>query len=75
MILITLSSFLNAFVVYMSFYGPRRPVPVCIKRVSYGYRKKRDHLVIQGVLPVVSPGHPGHPGLLYPLITVLDEFN
>ena len=34
MVLITLSSFLNAIVVYMSFYGARRPVPVWIKRVS-----------------------------------------
>ncbi|PVD38252.1 hypothetical protein C0Q70_00863 [Pomacea canaliculata] len=32
MILITLSSFLNAFVVYMSFYGARRPVPRIMKK-------------------------------------------
>ncbi|XP_076459204.1 neuronal acetylcholine receptor subunit alpha-10-like [Babylonia areolata] len=37
MILITLSSFLNAFVVYMSFYGARRPVPRVIKKVLFGF--------------------------------------
>ncbi|KAL8568502.1 hypothetical protein ACOMHN_013803 [Nucella lapillus] len=37
MILITLSSFLNAFVVYMSFYGARRPVPRYLKKVLFGF--------------------------------------
>ncbi|XP_041363070.1 neuronal acetylcholine receptor subunit alpha-5-like isoform X2 [Gigantopelta aegis] len=37
MILITLSSFLNAFVVNMSFYGARRPVPNCLRKVLFSF--------------------------------------
>ncbi|XP_025103579.1 neuronal acetylcholine receptor subunit alpha-10-like isoform X1 [Pomacea canaliculata] len=37
MILITLSSFLNAFVVYMSFYGARRPVPRIMKKILFEF--------------------------------------
>ena len=34
MVLITLSSFLNVFVVNMTFFGARAPVPYAIKKVS-----------------------------------------
>ncbi|ESO93340.1 hypothetical protein LOTGIDRAFT_232752 [Lottia gigantea] len=48
MILITLSSFLNAFVVNLSFYGARRPVPMCLKKVLFHFFAKilcMDNLV------------------------------
>ncbi|KAK3729541.1 hypothetical protein RRG08_044056 [Elysia crispata] len=35
MVLITLSSFLNTFVVNLSFYGARRPLPGCMRKVVF----------------------------------------
>ncbi|GFO18687.1 neuronal acetylcholine receptor subunit alpha-7 [Plakobranchus ocellatus] len=40
MILITLSSFLNAFVVNLSFYGARRPLPACMRTVMFEFFAK-----------------------------------
>ncbi|XP_067672594.1 neuronal acetylcholine receptor subunit alpha-2-like [Haliotis asinina] len=37
MILITLSSFLNAFVVNMAFYGPRRQVPDILRTIIFSF--------------------------------------
>ncbi|GFS04749.1 neuronal acetylcholine receptor subunit alpha-10 [Elysia marginata] len=40
MVLITLSSFLNAFVVNLSFYGARRPLPSCMRTVMFEFFAK-----------------------------------
>lgn len=37
MILITTSTFLNVFVVNLSFYGSRAPVPKILKKVSIDF--------------------------------------
>ncbi|XP_050391652.1 neuronal acetylcholine receptor subunit beta-3 isoform X2 [Patella vulgata] len=56
MILITLSSFLNAFVVNLSFYGARRPVPMCLRKVLFSFFAKilcMDNLV----MPFLETNH------------------
>ncbi|XP_005094728.1 neuronal acetylcholine receptor subunit alpha-10 [Aplysia californica] len=40
MVLITLSSFLNAFVVNLSFFGARRPLPHCMRMVMFEFFAK-----------------------------------
>ncbi|KAH9498917.1 Neuronal acetylcholine receptor subunit alpha-10 [Bulinus truncatus] len=50
MILITLSSFLNIIAVHFSFYGPRRPLPHCLRMVMFEFFAKilcMDSLVSQ----------------------------
>lgn len=67
MVLITLSSFLNAFVVYMSFYGARRPVPRPMKRILFHFFGRvlcMDNLVRPYTDPATPTQPPGSRGLI-----------